>query len=98
MQGIGITKMGEGADWAFDQAMQEIMDDRYLEEQLDYEEEVEYWTNAPLEEVIATVRPYIDRKGVHECITGAVEDYVIFGTIGDFQKLCIARFLARLKR
>lgn len=88
--------MGEGADWAFDQAMQEVMDDRHLDEQIDYQEEVDYWFEQPLEEVIAVVRPYVDRPGVHEIITGAIEDYVIFGTIGDFQKKALARFIARL--
>lgn len=89
--------MGEGADWAFDQAMQEIMDDRHLDEQIDYEQEIEYWQNQPIDKIIETARPYIDRPNVHECITGAIEDYVIFGTIGDFQKLCLARFIARIK-
>ena len=79
-----------------DQAIQEVIDDIFLEEQIDYEAEAEYWSRQPLEEVIATIRPYIDRPGVHEIITGAVEDYVIFGTIGDFQKKALARFIARL--
>lgn len=89
--------MGDIADDLIDQSIHQMSSlDFDWEDQDNYDSKVEYWSNQPIDEVVKMVQPYVDREGVHECITGAIEDYIIFGTIGEFQKLALARFIARI--